>query len=103
MSPTQREHSKRRTVKIEVHLKKGYEVWKKLFDEDARNRAAMCDEQKTPCERVSEQLAVVTLRGVDMKKFEEFVQNPDFAKMVEPYVEKHVTSVLSDEGETSQG
>ena len=50
MSPTQREHSKRRTVKIEVHLKKGYEVWKKLF-----------------------------------------------------YVEKHVTSVLSDEGETSQG
>ena len=40
-------------MKIEVHLKKGYEVWKKLFDEDARNRAAMCDEQMTTCERKS--------------------------------------------------
>ncbi|UPQ99734.1 hypothetical protein HOP50_04g30430 [Chloropicon primus] len=78
------------TVNLEVHLKKGYEPWTKLFDEDAKNRAAICDESRTTVAKVSEKLAIVILHGVRLAKFNAFVQNKDFAKMVKPYVEKHV-------------
>jgi len=80
-------------VNLEVHLKKGYEPWTKLFDEDAKNRAAICDESRTTVAKVSEKLAIVILHGVRLAKFNAFVQNKDFAKMVKPYVEKHVPTV----------
>ena len=78
---------------LEVHLKQGFEVWKKLFDEDSKNREGICDEGKTKCAKVSDDLAIVTLHGVDMEAFEAFTSDKDFAKMIEPYVEKHVPYV----------
>ena len=89
----QQEEEKRETVILEVHLKQGFAPWKKLFDEDARNREGMCDESRTTCAKASDSLAVVTLHSVDMAAFAAFTQDETFAKMVEPYVERHVPYV----------
>ena len=86
---------KRENVVFEVHLKKGFEPWKKLFDEDGKNRVDMCDESRTTAAKVSDSLAIVNLYDVDMEKLAEFTSDPDFAKMIEPYVEKHVPYIAT--------
>lgn len=86
------------TVCIEVHLKKGYDEWKKLFDEDGVKRASMCDESKTTAGKVSDKLAIVLLHNVDMEKMGAFISNEEFQKMIEPVVEKHVTYTCSPLG-----
>lgn len=86
--------TRKETVVLEVHLKNAcFATWKELFDEDGKNRAAICDESRTLCAKVSDSLAIVTLYEVDMEKFKEFTEDKDFAKMIEPYVEKHVPYV----------
>ena len=83
------------TVVLEVHLKQGFDAWKRLFDEDGKNRAGICDESRTTCAKVSEDLALVTLHSVDMDKMQAFPSSPDFQKLIEPYVAKHVPYVCT--------
>ena len=83
------------TVVLEVHLKQGFDAWKRLFDEDGKNRAGICDESRTTCAKVSEDLALVTLHSVDMDKMQAFTSSPDFQKLIEPYVAKHVPYVCT--------
>lgn len=78
------------TLCFEVHMKKDFESWKKIFDEHAPERAKTCDESKTTVGKVSDKLAVVMVYNVDMEKMGAMVEDPEFKKMVEPLVEKHV-------------
>ena len=45
--------------------------------------------------KVSEDLALVTLHSVDMDKMQAFTSSPDFQKLIEPYVAKHVPYVCT--------
>ncbi len=82
-------------VLIEVHLKQGFAAWRARFDGDAANRAAMCDEARTLCAKVSDDLALVALFGVDLAKFRAMIADPAFADLVAPFVAKHVPHALT--------
>ena len=81
-------------VLVEVHLKQGFAAWKEKFDGDAANRAAMCDEARTQCGAASEEVAMVALHAVDLRKFSALIADEDFAKMVAPVVSTHVPFLM---------
>lgn len=88
------------TICFEVHVKESssYAEWKRVFDDHAPTRAKICDESKTIVGSVSEKLGVVILKEVDMEKMKEMTDDPDFQKMIEPMVEKHVIYTLNPLG-----
>ena len=82
-------------IHIIVKLKSSYEDWHKLFIEDTDNRAKICDENRTLVGKANEKTAVITLFDVDEAAMKEMMEDPDFQKMIEPYVEKHIPFALT--------
>ena len=82
-------------VHIIVKLKSSYENWHKLFLEDKDNRKKICNESRTLVGKANDKTAVVTLFDVDEIAMKGMMENPDFQKMVEPYVEEHISFALT--------
>ena len=82
-------------VHIIVKLKSPYEDWHKLFLEDTDNRAKICNESQTLVGKANDKTAVITLFDVDEAAMKGMMEDPDFQKMVEPYVEKHIPFALT--------
>ena len=82
-------------IHIIVKLKSSYEDWHKLFLEDTDNRAKICNESKTLVGKANDKTAVITLFDVDEAAMKGMMEDPDFKKMVEPYVEKHIPFALT--------
>ena len=82
-------------IHIIVKLKSSYEDWHKLFLEDTDNRAKICNENLTLVGKANDKTAVITLFDVDDAAMKEMMEDPDFQKMVEPYVEKHIPFALT--------
>ena len=82
-------------IHIIVKLKSSYEDWHKLFLEDTDNRAKICNENRTLVGKANEKTAVITLFDVDEAAMKEMMEDPDFQKMIEPYVEKHIPFALT--------
>tara|TARA_B100000242_G_scaffold96717_1_gene66336 strand:- start:206 stop:475 length:270 start_codon:yes stop_codon:yes gene_type:complete len=82
-------------IHIIVKLKSSYEDWHKLFLEDTDNRAKICNENRTLVGKANEKTAVITLFDVDEAAMKEMMEDPDFQKMVEPYVEEHIPFALT--------
>ena len=82
-------------IHIIVKLKSSYEDWHKLFLEDTDNRAKICNENRTLVGKANEKTAVITLFDVDEAAMIGMMEDPDFQKMVEPYVEKHIPFALT--------
>ena len=82
-------------IHIIVKLKSSYEDWHKLFLEDTDNRAKICNESQTLVGKANDKTAVITLFDVDEAAMKEMMEDPDFQKMVEPYVEKHIPFALT--------
>jgi len=82
-------------VHIIVKLKSSYEDWHKLFLNDKDNRKKLCNESRTLVGKANDKTAVVTLFDVDEIAMKEMMENPDFQKMVEPYVEEHIPFALT--------
>ena len=82
-------------IHIIVKLKSSYEDWHKLFLEDTDNRAKICNESQTLVGKANDKTAVITLFDVDEAAMKEMMEDPDFKKMVEPYVEKHIPFALT--------
>ena len=80
---------------IIVKLKSSYEDWYKLFLEDKDNRKKICNESRTLVGKANDKTAVVTLFDVDEIAMKGMMENPDFQKMVEPYVEEHIPFALT--------
>ena len=58
----------------------------------------MCDESKTLVGKADDSTALVTLFNVDMEAMAEMMSNPEFQKLTEDYVEKHIPFTLSPIG-----
>jgi len=71
-----------------VHLKKSFESWKELFDNDPA-RSEFCDESKTMVGRVDDKTALLVLFDVDQVKMKSYLTSQLFADLVKDYVEKH--------------
>ena len=82
-------------IHIIVKLKSSYEDWHKLFLEDTDNRAKICNENRTLVGKANDKTAVITLFDVDEAAMKRMMEDPDFQKMVEPYVEKHIPFALT--------
>ena len=82
-------------IHIIVKLKSSYEDWHKLFLDDTDNRAKICNESQTLVGKANDKTAVITLFDVDEAAMKEMMEDPDFQKMVEPYVEKHIPFALT--------
>ena len=82
-------------VHIIVKLKSSYEDWHKLFLDDKDNRKKICNEARTLVDKANDKTAVVTLFDVDELAMKGMMENPDFQKMVEPYVEEHIPFALT--------
>ena len=85
-------------VHVVVKLKSSYEAWRELFANHAENRTKMCDESKTLVGKADDSTALVTLFNVDMEAMAEMMSNPEFQKLTEDYVEKHIPFTLSSIG-----
>ena len=82
-------------VHVIVKLKSSYEIWHELFVNDAVNRSKICDESKTLVGQANETTALVTLFDVDGVAMGTMMNDPDFQKMTENYVEKHIPYSIS--------
>ncbi len=82
-------------VHIIVKLKSSYEDWHKLFLDDKDNRKKICNETRTLVGKANDKTAVVTLFDVDELAMKGMMENPEFQKMVEPYVEEHIPFALT--------
>ncbi|MED5407035.1 MAG: hypothetical protein VYD25_04765 [Pseudomonadota bacterium] len=74
---------------ITAHIKSSYEEWKGLFDADAGPRGDLCDEARTMVGKVDERTAIIALFDVDMAALGQRLNDPEFQKMTEPYVDRH--------------
>ena len=82
-------------VHVIVKLKSSYEIWHELFVNDAVNRSKICDESKTLVGQANETTALVTLFDVDGVAMCAMMNDPEFQKMTENYVEKHIPYSIS--------
>ena len=82
-------------VHVIVKLKSSYEIWHELFVNDAVNRSKICDESKTLVGQANETTALVTLFDVDGVEMGAMMNDPEFQKMTENYVEKHIRYSIS--------
>ncbi len=82
-------------VHVIVKLKSSYEIWHELFVNDAVNRSKICDESKTLVGQANETTALVTLFDVDGVAMGAMMNDPEFQKMTENYVEKHIPYSIS--------
>ncbi len=80
---------------ITAHLKQSFEIWKELFDNDSA-RAEYCDESKTMVGKVDDKTALIALFGVDQAKMNARLSSPEFAELVEDYVERHDIYALGE-------
>ena len=73
---------------ITAHLKQSFENWKELFDNDSA-RAEFCDDSKTMVGKVDDKTALIALFDVDQAKMNARLSSPEFADLVEDFVESH--------------
>ena len=73
-----------------VKLKSSYAAWHELFIKDTESRAKMCDESKTLVGQANDSTALVTLFDVDMEAMGTMMEDPEFQKLIEDYVEEHI-------------
>ena len=78
-----------------AHLKKSFESWKELFDNDPA-RSEFCDESKTMVGRVDDKTALLVLFDVDQVKMKSYLTSQLFADLVKDYVEKHDSYKLEE-------
>ena len=76
-----------------VHLKKSFESWKELFDNDPA-RSEFSDESKTMVGRVDDKTALIVLFDVDQVKMNSYLTSQLFADLVKDYVVKHESYTL---------
>ena len=82
-------------VHIIAKLKSSYEAWHQLFVDDADRRSQICDESRTLVAKANETTAVITVFDVDMEAMGAMMADPEFQKMIEPYVEEHIPYSLT--------
>ena len=82
-------------VHIIVKLKSSYESWKEAFDNHAEYRAKMCDERKTLVGKANETTALITVFDVDMEAMNTMMEDPNFQKLTEPFVEEHIPYTIT--------
>jgi len=82
-------------IHIIVKLKSSYEIWHQLFMNDSGGRSQICDEGRTLVAKANEKTALVTLFNVDLNAMGKMMADPDFQKLVEPYVEVHIPYTIT--------
>jgi hypothetical protein len=82
-------------IHLIVKLKSSYEAWHELFVSDAENRSKVCDESRTLFGKADGATALVTLFNVDMAALGAMMEDPEFQKMTEDYVEEHIPYSIS--------
>ena len=82
-------------VHIIVKLKSSFEAWHQLFLNDSDRRSQICDESRTLVGKANEKTAIVTVFGVDMEAMGAMMEDPEFQKMTENYVEEHIPYSLT--------
>jgi hypothetical protein len=80
-----------------VHIKSSFDSWEKLFLSNPDNRAK-AEAGQFIYAKVSDQLAMVMLKGADLAEMAARMKNPEFAKMVAQDVEKHEMFTLQPMG-----
>jgi len=71
-------------------LKSSYEAWHKLFINDAEKRSTICDDSRTLVGKANDTTALVTFFNVDMAAMGAMMDDPEFIKLMENYVEEHI-------------
>lgn len=74
---------------ITTHLKRSFDDWKELFDNDTSVRAEYCDESKTMVGKVDDKTALIALFGVDQEKMNARISSQEFTELVDDYVKGH--------------
>ena len=77
-------------IHLIVKLKSSYEAWHELFVNDAENRSKICDDSRTLFGKADDATALVTLFDVDMEAMGAMMEDPEFQKLTEDYVEEHI-------------
>ena len=71
-----------------AHLKSDYEAWENLFLSHVDNQEQV-NNGNILYGKANENTAILIMKNVDMSAMMERASNPEFQKMVEPYVEYH--------------
>ena len=77
-------------IHVIVKLKSSYEAWHELFINDVENRSKICDESRTLVGKADAATALITLFNVDMAAMGAMMEDPEFQKLTEDYVEEHI-------------
>ena len=71
-------------------MKSSYEAWHELFINDAEKRSTICDDSRTLVGKANDKTALVTFFNVDMAAMGAMMEDPEFHKLMENYVEEHI-------------
>ena len=71
-----------------AHLKCDYETWEKIFLAHEDNRKEV-EAGNFLYGKANDKTAIIVMKNVDMKMMAERAADPEFQKMVEPYVDHH--------------
>ena len=77
-------------IHLIVKLKSSYEAWHELFINDAEKRSTICDDSRTLVGKANDKTALVTFFNVDMAAMGAMMEDPEFNKLTENYVEEHI-------------
>jgi hypothetical protein len=77
-------------IHLIVKLKSSYEAWHELFINDAEKRSTICDDSRTLVGKANDKTALVTFFNVDMAAMGAMMEDPEFHKLTENYVEEHI-------------
>ena len=77
-------------IHLIVKLKSSYEAWHELFINDAEKRSTICDDSRTLVGKANDKTALVTFFNVDMAAMRAMMEDPEFHKLTENYVEEHI-------------
>jgi hypothetical protein len=77
-------------IHLIVKLKSSYEAWHELFINDAEKRSTICDDSRTLVGKANDKTALVTFFNVDMAAMGAMMEDPEFHKLMENYVEEHI-------------
>jgi len=78
-----------------AHLKSDYESWENLFLSNEDNQEQV-NNGNILYAKANDNTAILIMKNVDMSAMMERASNPEFQKMVEPYVKNHEFFTLNE-------
>ena len=78
-----------------AHLKSDYEAWENLFLSHEDNQEQV-NNGNILYAKANDNTAILIMKNVDMSAMMERASNPEFQKMVEPYVKNHEFFTLNE-------